>query len=240
MLSLTFDTDLMNNHMLHLNRKAISAHMIVKPKYGDSQNVGILFDYCRGKGSNRNLANIEIQSKLNSFLMAICSMRPAKIDGKSLSYSVICEKIVQEDLRLQTKTKSGLYSRKHLKIRDQTVSPRATFFGWVQRIGYKFGQSIRNNKFNALWRNEDITIPAKRGQISHRLKKFLDLMGVCESITALYILYIFFITSPFNLLEMPSCNTDKQEDGLMTMVSKKLMGMRCKQPFMDGYAQAVR
>ncbi|KAA6356668.1 MAG: hypothetical protein EZS28_047805, partial [Streblomastix strix] len=55
MLSLTFDIDLKNNHMLQFTRKAISAHMIVKQKYEGTQNVGILFDYWREKGSNRNL-----------------------------------------------------------------------------------------------------------------------------------------------------------------------------------------
>ncbi|KAA6355280.1 MAG: hypothetical protein EZS28_049193, partial [Streblomastix strix] len=35
-----------------------------------------------------------------------------------------------------------------------------------------------DNKYGALWWNEDITIPAKRGQISLRLKKFLDLIGI--------------------------------------------------------------
>ncbi|KAA6386527.1 MAG: hypothetical protein EZS28_017942 [Streblomastix strix] len=47
MLSLTFVIDLKNNHMLQFTRKAISAHMIVKPKYEDTWNVGILFDFCR-------------------------------------------------------------------------------------------------------------------------------------------------------------------------------------------------
>ncbi|KAA6388604.1 MAG: hypothetical protein EZS28_015870 [Streblomastix strix] len=39
MLSLTFDIDLKNNHMLQFTRKAISALMIVKPKYEDTWNV---------------------------------------------------------------------------------------------------------------------------------------------------------------------------------------------------------
>ncbi|KAA6387647.1 MAG: hypothetical protein EZS28_016827 [Streblomastix strix] len=42
MLSLTFDIDLNNNHMLQFTRKAILAHMIVKSKYEDTWNVGIL------------------------------------------------------------------------------------------------------------------------------------------------------------------------------------------------------
>ncbi|KAA6366812.1 MAG: hypothetical protein EZS28_037661 [Streblomastix strix] len=52
MLSLILETDLKNNDMLQFTRKAISAHMIVKPKQIDTRNVGILFDYCREKGSN--------------------------------------------------------------------------------------------------------------------------------------------------------------------------------------------
>ncbi|KAA6367946.1 MAG: hypothetical protein EZS28_036525, partial [Streblomastix strix] len=36
MLSLTFDIDLKNNYMLQFTRKAISAHMIDKPKYEDT------------------------------------------------------------------------------------------------------------------------------------------------------------------------------------------------------------
>ncbi|KAA6356227.1 MAG: hypothetical protein EZS28_048246 [Streblomastix strix] len=55
MLSLTFNIDLKNNHMLQFTRKAISAHMIVKPKYEDTWNVGILFDYWIEKGSNKKI-----------------------------------------------------------------------------------------------------------------------------------------------------------------------------------------
>ncbi|KAA6367092.1 MAG: hypothetical protein EZS28_037380, partial [Streblomastix strix] len=75
--------------------------MIVKPKYEDTWNVGILFDYWRGKGLNRNLTNVELQTKLTSLLMTICSMRPAEIEGKSLGHSVICEQTDKVDFRLQ-------------------------------------------------------------------------------------------------------------------------------------------
>ncbi|KAA6397610.1 MAG: hypothetical protein EZS28_006861 [Streblomastix strix] len=80
MLLLTFDIDLKNNHMFQFTRKAISAHMIVKPKYEEIWNVGILFDYWREKGSNRNLTNNDLQTKPTSLLMTICSMRPAQIE----------------------------------------------------------------------------------------------------------------------------------------------------------------
>jgi hypothetical protein len=40
----------------------------------------------------------------------------------------------------------------------------------MKRINDKYGQSIRDNKYGALWWNEDINIPAKRGQISLKLK----------------------------------------------------------------------
>ncbi|KAA6403508.1 MAG: hypothetical protein EZS28_000973 [Streblomastix strix] len=84
--SLTFDIDLKNNHMFQFTRIVISAHMIVKPKYEDTWNVGILFDYWRMRGLNRNLTNIELQTKHTSLLMTICSMRPAEIEGKSLKH----------------------------------------------------------------------------------------------------------------------------------------------------------
>ncbi|KAA6371075.1 MAG: hypothetical protein EZS28_033397 [Streblomastix strix] len=51
MLLLSFDIDLKNIHVLQFTRKVISAIMIVKPKYEDTWNVGILFDYWRGKVS---------------------------------------------------------------------------------------------------------------------------------------------------------------------------------------------
>ncbi|KAA6360940.1 MAG: hypothetical protein EZS28_043533, partial [Streblomastix strix] len=56
--------------------------------------------------------------------------------------------------------------------------PRETFSDWLKRIDNKHSRSIRDNKYGALWWNEDITIPAKRGQISLRLKKLLDLMDI--------------------------------------------------------------
>ncbi|KAA6358051.1 MAG: hypothetical protein EZS28_046422, partial [Streblomastix strix] len=178
MLSLTFDINLKNNHMHQFTRKAISAHIIFKPKYEDTWNVGILFDYWRGKRSNRNLTNVELQTKLTSLLMTICSIRPAEIEGISLRHSVICEQIDKVDLRLQTKTKSGLHSHKLPKTRDRIVCPRAILFDWLKKIDNKHGRSIRDNMYGALWWNENITIPAKRGQISLRLKKLLDLMGI--------------------------------------------------------------
>ncbi|KAA6352772.1 MAG: hypothetical protein EZS28_051701 [Streblomastix strix] len=178
MLSLTFDIDLKNNHMLKFTRKAITAHMIVKPKYQDTQNVGVPIDYWKGKRSNRNLTNIELQTKLTSLLMTICSMRPAEIEEISLRHSVICEQTDKVDLRLQPKTKSVLHSHKLPKTRDRTVCPRATFFDWLKRIDNKHGRQFRDNKYGALWWNEDITISAKRGKISLRLKKLLNVIGI--------------------------------------------------------------
>ncbi|KAA6396704.1 MAG: hypothetical protein EZS28_007772 [Streblomastix strix] len=64
------------------------------------------------------------------------------------------------------------------KTRDRTVCPRAQFFDLLKRIDNKHGRSFRDNKYGALWWNEDITIPAKRGQISFRLKKLLDVIGI--------------------------------------------------------------
>ncbi|KAA6381502.1 MAG: hypothetical protein EZS28_022973 [Streblomastix strix] len=55
---------------------------------------------------------------------------------------------------------------------------KSNLFDWLKRIDNKHGRSIRDNKYVALWWNEDITIPAKRDQISLRLKKLLDLMGI--------------------------------------------------------------
>ncbi|KAA6382813.1 MAG: hypothetical protein EZS28_021665 [Streblomastix strix] len=161
MLSLIFNIDLKNNHMFQFTRKAISAHMIVNPKYKETWNVGILFDYWRENGSNRNLTNIELQTKLTSLLMNICSMGPAEIEGISLRHSVICEQTDEVDLRLQTKTKSGLHSHKLPKTRNRIVSPRATFFAWLKRICNNHGQSIRVNEYGALQRNENTTIQAK-------------------------------------------------------------------------------
>ncbi|KAA6385933.1 MAG: hypothetical protein EZS28_018539 [Streblomastix strix] len=178
MLSLTFDIDLKNNQMLQFTRKAISVHMIVKPKYEDTQNVGILFGYWRGKRSNRNLPNIQLQTKLTSLIMTVCSMRLAEIEGMSQTCLAICEIADKVDLRLQLKTKTGLYLHKLPKTRDQIKCSNSTFLQWLKRIDNKQSRSIRNNKYVALWWNEDITIPAKRGQISLRIKKLLDVMGI--------------------------------------------------------------
>ncbi|KAA6380625.1 MAG: hypothetical protein EZS28_023845 [Streblomastix strix] len=92
-------------------------------------------------------------------------MIPAEIKGTSLKYSVIREKTDKIDLRLQPETKPGLHSHKLPKTRDQTVSTRATFFSCLKRIDNILGRSIRNYNQRALSWREDITIPAKRGQI---------------------------------------------------------------------------
>ncbi|KAA6363831.1 MAG: hypothetical protein EZS28_040642 [Streblomastix strix] len=48
-------------------------------------------------------------------------------------------------------------------------------------------------------------------------------------------------TSPWSHpSELPTCNTDKKVGELLTMISNKLVGMRCQQSFMGGYAHAVR
>ncbi|KAA6385267.1 MAG: hypothetical protein EZS28_019208 [Streblomastix strix] len=105
-------------------------------------------------------------------------MRPAEIEGISLRHSVICEQTDKVDLRLQPKTKFGLHSYKLPKTRDRIVCLRTTFFDWLKRIDNKHGRSTRDNKYGALCWNECITKLTKRGQISHRFKKLLDLMGI--------------------------------------------------------------
>ncbi|KAA6389778.1 MAG: hypothetical protein EZS28_014693 [Streblomastix strix] len=109
----TFDIDLKNNDKLQFTIKAVSALMIVKSKYEDTRNVGILFDYWRRKGPNRNLTKVELQTKLTSILMTICSMKPAEKEGISLRHSVICgkpdkiEEITRRD-RYKTETSTFL------------------------------------------------------------------------------------------------------------------------------------
>ncbi|KAA6390522.1 MAG: hypothetical protein EZS28_013953 [Streblomastix strix] len=49
MLSHTFNIALKNNHKLQFIRKAIATYLIVKPKYEDTWNVGIPFNYGIGK-----------------------------------------------------------------------------------------------------------------------------------------------------------------------------------------------
>ncbi|KAA6381505.1 MAG: hypothetical protein EZS28_022969 [Streblomastix strix] len=93
MLSPIFNVNLKNGLMLQFTRKAISVYMIVKAKYEDTWNVLILFDYWREKRSNRNLTNIELQTKHISLLMTICSLRRAEIEGISLGHSKICKKL---------------------------------------------------------------------------------------------------------------------------------------------------
>ncbi|KAA6387976.1 MAG: hypothetical protein EZS28_016502 [Streblomastix strix] len=150
--------------MLLFTRKAITSCLIVQSKYEDIRNVGILFDYWRQRGPNNNLSNTELQTKLFSLLKNICSMGPAEIEGFSLLHSVINENSDNADLRQQPKTKSGLHSHKLPKTRDRVVSPRATFFDCSKRIENKHGRSIRDNKYGALWWNEDITISAKEAK----------------------------------------------------------------------------
>ncbi|KAA6396969.1 MAG: hypothetical protein EZS28_007503 [Streblomastix strix] len=136
--------------MLQFTRKAISAQMIVKPKYEDTLNVGILFDYWRGKESNRNLTDIELQTKLTSLHVFISQMNPAEIKRISLRHQVICEKTDEEDLRLQPQAKSGLHSHKLPKTGDQTICPRVIIFDWLKRIDNKHGRFIRNKMYGAL------------------------------------------------------------------------------------------
>ncbi|KAA6354473.1 MAG: hypothetical protein EZS28_050000 [Streblomastix strix] len=64
MFSLTFNIDLKNSHMFQFTRKAISANMIVIPKYEDAWNVEILFDYWRGK--DRTKIGQTLNCRLNS------------------------------------------------------------------------------------------------------------------------------------------------------------------------------
>ncbi|KAA6384418.1 MAG: hypothetical protein EZS28_020056 [Streblomastix strix] len=100
-------------------------------------------------------------------------MRPAEIEGISLEHSVICEKTYDIELRLQPKTKSGLHSHKLPKTTDQNVCPRATFFDWLKRTDNKHGRSIRDNMYEALRRNEDITIPAEKAKSHSGQRNYL-------------------------------------------------------------------
>ncbi|KAA6387099.1 MAG: hypothetical protein EZS28_017376 [Streblomastix strix] len=98
---------------------------------------------------------------------------------------------------------------------------------------YVFAERLKDNEIT-------MKLSDTRGQVECNPISIPTLCGVCESITALYVSYTFFITSPFNLLEMSSCNTDKQIGELLTMVSNNLVSMICQQSFMGGYAHAVR
>ncbi|KAA6371781.1 MAG: hypothetical protein EZS28_032693 [Streblomastix strix] len=120
----------------------------------------------------------EILEPGTSLIKKNLKLQPGKICCFLMDVGQEGKKICEKDLRLQPKTKSGLHSYKLPKNKDRIVCPRATFFDWLKRIDNKHGRSIRDNKYGALWWNEDITIPAKRGQISLRLKKLLDLMGM--------------------------------------------------------------
>ncbi|KAA6388040.1 MAG: hypothetical protein EZS28_016429 [Streblomastix strix] len=148
------------------------------------------------------------------------------------------------------------------KLEIEFDDPRATFFEWLKRIGNKYGRSIRFNKFGALQRNEEITVAAKRGQISLRLKKLLDVigvkgkqvysfrhsaaatqlivMGLDETLLNTYTGHARNSKSTNDYYEMPSCNIDKQVRELLTMISNKLVGMRSQQSFMGRCAHAVR
>ncbi|KAA6378103.1 MAG: hypothetical protein EZS28_026371 [Streblomastix strix] len=243
MFSLTFDIDLKNSHI--------------------------------EKGSNRNLTNIELQTKLTSLHMTICSTRPAEIEGISLRYSVIWEFHDKVDLRLQPKTKSGLHSHKLPKTRDRIVCPKATFFDWLKRIDDKHGRSIRDNKYGALWWNENITIPAKEAQ-SHSDQGSYQMLWVQkdQKIMKQQRNYLILVAKwnviQFQVLnkgevvgynihtpQMPKLDYWQLEEvqqyattspwshpsqvgELLTMISNKLVGMRCKQSFMGGNVQTVR
>ncbi|KAA6358444.1 MAG: hypothetical protein EZS28_046029 [Streblomastix strix] len=82
-------------------------------------------------------------------------MRPVEIEGISLRHSVISKKTDKVDLQLQPKTRLNFT---HTNF---------------QRLEIK-----QDNKFGALQQIEGITIPAKRGQNSLRLKKLLDEISI--------------------------------------------------------------
>lgn len=90
-------------------------------------------------------------------------MRPAEIEGISLSHSVINENSDKADLRLQPKAKTGLHSYKLPRTRDPIVCPRTTFFDWIRRIENRYGRNYKNNRQSALWWNEEINTPVNRG-----------------------------------------------------------------------------
>ncbi|KAA6361333.1 MAG: hypothetical protein EZS28_043141 [Streblomastix strix] len=83
---------------------------------------------------------------------------------------------------------------------------------------YVFAERLKDNEIAT-------KLSDTRGQVECNPISIPTFCGVCESITALYLSYFFFITSPFNLREMPSCNIDKQVNELLTMVSNKLVDM---------------
>jgi hypothetical protein len=57
---MVFNTDLNKNPTISLKRKALSNHHIQNPKYDDTWDVGIMFDYWRERGANSNLKNVEL------------------------------------------------------------------------------------------------------------------------------------------------------------------------------------
>ncbi|KAA6391455.1 MAG: hypothetical protein EZS28_013017 [Streblomastix strix] len=113
-----------------------------------------------------------------------------------------------------------------------------TYVGHAKKLSstneyYIFAQRLEDNQ-------RATKLSDTRGQVEYNSISISTLCDVCESIIAHFVSYSFFISSPFNLREMPSCNIDKQVGELLAMVSNKLVGMRCQHSFMGGYAHAVR
>ncbi|KAA6376758.1 MAG: hypothetical protein EZS28_027717 [Streblomastix strix] len=61
----------------------------------------------------------------------------------------------------------------------------------TDKVDLRLQPKTKDNKYGALWRNEDITIPAKRSQIQLRLKKLLDLMGHARNSKSSKDYYVF-------------------------------------------------
>ncbi|KAA6379821.1 MAG: hypothetical protein EZS28_024654 [Streblomastix strix] len=178
--SLTFDLDLKNNHMLQFIRKAISSHIIVKLKYEDTWNVEIRFDYWRGKGLNRNLTNIELQTKHTSLHMTNCSIRPAEIEQVFLKQSVFIEnliiqaKVCQISFRLKKlldlmgKKGKHVYSFRHSAATQLVImGPDETLLNTF--TGYTRNSKSTNQNYLFTERSKDKEITTKlsdsRGQV---------------------------------------------------------------------------
>ncbi|KAA6383567.1 MAG: hypothetical protein EZS28_020904 [Streblomastix strix] len=73
-------------------------------------------------------------------------MRPAQIDGISLSHTVIKENSDKADLKLQPKARTGLHSYKLPRTKDTIVCPRTTFLDWIRKIENRRGRNYKNSR----------------------------------------------------------------------------------------------
>ncbi|KAA6373959.1 MAG: hypothetical protein EZS28_030515 [Streblomastix strix] len=143
-LSFIFGTVQVSITVQRLTTHAISNHSINNLRYGSACDINQLFEYWSERPESKILSNEELQIKLASLLMSLCSVKMEEMVNIDLSTSIIDEEKHTAAVCIPPKQSIQRERYDVRKTEDSRVWSTTTFFVWQTRLREYFQQSPTN------------------------------------------------------------------------------------------------